>query len=143
VFSCYGQNVAPQFQPYFSAVVVKNLNESQKWYQSVLNLKIKTDMNDPSHSYHIVILESSNYMVEILELKGSMDRDEALKGKPKGTEVQGHFKIGFKIANVNDWVRHLKSLGIDVPQIWTDQAIGKKNFLVKDPDGNLVQFFEQ
>jgi catechol 2,3-dioxygenase-like lactoylglutathione lyase family enzyme len=143
VISGYSQNVAPEFQPYFSAVIVNNLEESVKWYQSVLNLKVKTNMNHPNHSYHIIILESSDYMLELLELRGSLAKDEVMKGKPKGTEVQGHFKIGFKIASVNDWVRHLKSLRIDVPQVWTDSTTGMKNFLVKDPDGNLVQFFEK
>jgi len=138
----YGQSTTPDFQPYFSAVVVKDLTASVKWYQSVFDLKIKTEMNDPNQSYKIKILESSNYLLEVLELKGSMIRNELLKGKPNGTELQGHFKIGFKISNANAWVVHLKSLGIDVPQLWTDSNTGKKNFLIKDPDGNLIQFFE-
>jgi len=136
------QSIAPESQPYFSAVVVKKLAASVKWYQSVFGLKIKTEMNDPDHTYTITILESSNYLLEILELKGSVERSTPLQDKPKGTEMQGHFKIGFKISNANNWITHLKKLNIDVPQVWTDSETGKKNFLIADPDGNLVQFFE-
>ena len=99
-------------------------------------------MNDPDHTYAITILESPNYLLEILELKGSVERSTPLQDKPKGTEMQGHFKIGFKISNANNWITHLKKLNIDVPQVWTDSETGKKNFLIADPDGNLVQFFE-
>src|SRR5580765_1554885 len=84
----YGQSTTPDFQPYFSAVVVKNLTASVKWYQSVFDLKIKTEMNDPNQAYKIKILESSNYLLEILELKGSLIREDILKGKESGTELQ-------------------------------------------------------
>ena len=136
------QSIAPEWQPYFSAVVVKNLATSVKWYQSVFDLRVKTQMIDPNQSYRITILESSSYLLEILELKGSLVRKDLLKDKPDGTELQGHFKIGFKISDVNKWLEHLKSLSITVPQVWTDSKTGRKNFLIQDPDGNLVQFFE-
>jgi len=92
---------APEYQPYFSAVVVKDFDTSAAWYQSVFGLKVKTEMNDPNQAYKIKILESSNYLLEILELKGSLKRDELLKGKPNGTELQGQFKIGFNVSNVD------------------------------------------
>jgi len=136
------KNPTPDFQPYFSAIVAKNFTASVKWYQSVFGLKVRTEMNDPNQSYRVIILESSNYLLEILELKGSLIKEELVQGKPNGTEIQGHLKIGFKISNVNRWLEHLKSFSIDVPQVWTDSNTGKKNFLIKDPDGNLVQFFE-
>ena len=134
---------APDFQPYFSAVVVTNLTSSVKLYQSVLDLKIKTEMDDPNQSHRITILECANYRLEILELKGSLIKEELLKDKPNGTQLQGHFKVGFKISNANEWLKHLKNLSIDVPQVWTDSKNGKKNFIIKDPEGNLIQFFEE
>lgn len=144
VLSCihlYGQQV-PNFQPGFSAKVVKNLTTSSKWYQSVFGLKIKNEISDPNQAYKIHILESANYSVELLELKGSLVKSELLKGNPDGTEVQGHFKIGFKISNTDEWLAHLRKLKIEVPNVWTDQKTGKKNFMIQDPDGNLIQFFD-
>jgi len=35
---------APEYQPYFSAVVVKDFDTSAAWYQSVFGLKVKTEM---------------------------------------------------------------------------------------------------
>ena len=99
-------------------------------------------MKDANQAYRIAILESPGFMLELLELKGSLDKENLLKDKPQGTEMQGHFKIGFKISDVNSCLKKLKELSIEVPNIWTDPATGKKNFLIKDPDGNLIQFFE-
>jgi hypothetical protein len=55
--------------------------------------------------------------------------------------MQGHFKIGFRIADMDACLKHLVALKIIVPQVWTDAKTKKRNFLIKDPDGNLVQFF--
>lgn len=137
----FGQGTAFNYQPYFSAVVVKDLSASVKWYQSVFDLKVKSEMKDPNQSYHIIILESPNYLIELLELKGSIDKSSILKDKP-GAQMQGHFKIGFKILDATGVLKKLKELNIDVPNIWSDQATGKKNFLIQDPDGNWIQFFE-
>ena len=137
----FGQTPRIDYQPYFSAVVVKNLSVSLKWYQSVFDLKVKSEMKDTNQTYNIAILESSNYLLEVLELKGSIDKVALLKDKP-GAEMQGHSKIGFKISSAGDVLKKLKELNIEVPQVWTDQSTGKRNFLISDPDGNLIQFFE-
>src|SRR5258706_47859 len=96
--TAWGQET-PGYQPNFSAVVVKNVSTSTKWYQSAFGLKLKNEINDPNNSYKINILESPTYTLEILEFKGSVIRTDILKGKPDGTQIQGHSKIGFKISN--------------------------------------------
>ncbi|MBS1531563.1 MAG: hypothetical protein JSU01_14750 [Bacteroidetes bacterium] len=40
------------------------------------------------------------------------------------------------------YLKRLNELKITVPQIWTDATTGKRNFLITDPDGNLIQFYE-
>jgi predicted enzyme related to lactoylglutathione lyase len=137
----FAQAPAFNYQPYFSAVVVKNLPASVKWYRSVFDLKVKSEMKDPNQAYNVTILESPNYLLELLEMKGSVDKTGLLKDK-QGAEMQGHFKIGFKISDVPRVLKKLKDLSIEVPNIWTDQGTGKGNFLIQDPDGNLIQFFE-
>ncbi len=137
---CYGQSSI--VTPYFSAVVVSNIEVSTKWYQSVFDLKAKNQMNDENAGYKLMILESSAMLLELLELRGSLVRKALVEGKSEGTEIQGHFKIGFNVSNMDDWLKHLSNLKIDVPQVWTDQTTKKRNFLINDPDGNLIQFFE-
>jgi len=139
----YGQAAKGfDYVPYFSAVVVSNVDSSAKWYQAVFAMTVKNKMEDTNHDYRIFILESSQFVLELLELKGSLTRKNLLEGKPAGTQIQGHFKIGFKVAEMDDCLKRLASLKINVPQVWTDTATKKRNFLITDPDGNLIQFFE-
>jgi predicted enzyme related to lactoylglutathione lyase len=128
--------------PNFSAVVVSNLNASVQWYKSVFDLKTKNEMNDPNGSYKITILESPTYSLELLELRGSLMQKEILKGKPDDIKIQGHFKIGFKASDMDACLKHLSNLKVNVPQVWTDGTTKKRNFLISDPDGNLIQFYE-
>src|SRR5689334_20910296 len=103
---------APDYTPFFSAIVVSNVEQSSVWYKNVFSLNVKEKMNDPNNAYKIVIMESANrsMQLELLELKGSLSRKSLTEGKPPGTEIQGHFKIGFKVADIDQWLRHLSQL---------------------------------
>ena len=134
-----GQSISFEFTPSFSAIIVKNIDSSSKWYQSVFDLKVKEQMKDEKAGYNIIILESRSYTLELLELKNSFNPKD---GKAQNTEAQGIFKFGFHVKNMDDCLRHLQALKISVPQVWTDSKTKKRNFLITDLDGNLIQFFE-
>jgi catechol 2,3-dioxygenase-like lactoylglutathione lyase family enzyme len=132
----------PVYEPYFSGIVVSDADSSAKWYQSLLGLKEKEKMLDPAGSYKVIILESPKMLLELLELKGSLHRKNILEGKQEGIRIQGHLKIGFKVADIDEWLKHLSSFKVNVPQVWTNPTTKKRNFIISDPDGNLVQFFD-
>lgn len=132
-----------EYRGSFSALVVKDVDASSQWYQALLSMNVKNKMADANAGYKITILESPTLIIELLELKGSLVRKNLLDGKPDGTQIQGHFKIGFIITDMDACLKQLTTLKINVPQVWTDKATQKRNFLISDPDGNLIQFFEQ
>ena len=138
---CFSQG-AFEYEPNFSAVIVKDIRVSVDWYKSVFGLKTKTESNDDKNGYKVAIMESENLLLELIELRGSLTRDELLAGKPDGTQIQGHFKLGFKVKNIDDCLKRLAQLNIEVPQVWQDKISGKRNFIIKDPDENLIQFFD-
>jgi len=146
IASCISANSFPQssfeYEPNFSAIIVKDIRVSSDWYKSVFGLKTKTESNDVQNGYQVAIMESEDFLLELMELRGSLTRDELLAGKPGGTQIQGHFKLGFKVENIDTCLKRLAELGIDVPQVWKDKVSGKRNFIIKDPDGNLIQFFD-
>jgi hypothetical protein len=43
---------------------------------------------------------------------------------------------------MDDCLKRLAELQIEVPQIWEDKTSKKRNFIIKDPDGNLIQFYD-
>lgn len=134
---------APAVRPHFAAVVVSNLDAASEWYKRLLNLKLKSEMKDDAGTYRIVILTSPEFELELLSLKGSVPRTNCLSGQPAGTEMQGLFKTGFDVDHMDQWIARLKSINIPIPQIWTDKSTGKRNFIITDPDKNMVQFFER
>ena len=134
------QSSSFQVDSYFSAMIVKNIDSSVKWYQSVLGLKTKFLPGTPQ-GIRVAILESPRIVLEIIENNAWLDPKEYLKGKPEGTRLHGYFKIGFKVTTMDSFIEHLNNLNISIPRIYKDDS-GKRNFLVEDPDKNLVQFFE-
>jgi hypothetical protein len=130
------------FTPYFSAVIVNNIDSSAVWYASVFELKVKNRINDTERGVRVVILESTSFLLELLENKSWLDQKKILENKPHGTRIHGFFKIGFKVPNMDACLKHLAELKIIPERIYTDSQTKNRNFLVNDPDGNLVQFFE-
>lgn len=138
----YAQEPRFEYEPYFSAIIVRNIDSSAKWYRSVFGLTTQNEINDVQHSPRVIILESPVFLLELLELKGSLIPNEILKGKGEATRIQGHFKSGFKVTDMDACLKRLESLKITVPAVYTDATSKKRNFLITDPDGNLLQFFE-
>ena len=134
------QSTSFQVDTHFSAIVVKNIDSSVNWYQSVLGLKTRFLPGTPQ-GIRVAILESPQIILEVIENNAWLDPKEYLKGKPEGTRLHGYFKIGFKVTAMDRFIEHLNKLNISIPRIYKDDS-GKRNFLVEDPDKNLVQFFE-
>lgn len=124
--------------------MVTDLGQAVRWYQSVFGLVVKEKMADDTGTYRIAVLESpeSNFQLELLELKDSLPRKSLLEGKPEGTQIQGLFKYGFRVTDMDAWLRHFSDLKVQVPHVWKDDVTKKRNFIISDPDGNLIQFFE-
>ena len=131
-----------KYEPLFSAVIVKNVDSSTSWYQSVFDLKIKNRIDDTQNGFRVMILESSAFLLELIENKTWPTQKKLLAGQPEGTRIQGFFKIGFKVTDMDACLKMLAALKIIPERIYTDSATKKRNFLINDPDGNLVQFFE-
>ncbi len=131
-----------KYEPWFSALIVNNVDSSTAWYQSVFDMKIKNRIDDTQNGFRVMILESSAFLLELIENKTWPDQKKLLEGKPEGTRIQGFFKIGFKVTDMDACLKMLTALKMIPERIYTDSATKKRNFLINDPDGNLVQFFE-
>ena len=130
------------YRPSFSAVVVSSVATSSKWYANVFSMEEKQRMAE-ANNYSIVILKSKVMELELLELNGAVKRKDVLASKTAGTQIEGLFKIEFEVENMDEWIKRLNGLKIEIPNIWTDQKTKKRNFIITDPDGNLIQFFEK
>jgi len=142
-YSVNGQD-APAFKyaPLFSAIIVKNVDSSAAWYQAVFDMKTKNRINDAERGFRVVIMDHTSFILELIENKSWPDQMQLLSGRPEGTRIRGFFKIGFSVADFDGCLKHLALLKIIPQRIYTDSETKKRNFLIEDPDKNLIQFFE-
>jgi len=135
--------LAFKYAPFFSAIIVKNVDTSAAWYEAVFDMKTKDRINDTERGFRVVIMEHPSFELELIENKSWPDQKQLLSGKPEGTRIQGFFKIGFSVADIDSCLKHLGFLKIVPDRIYRDSATNKRNFLIEDPDKNLIQFFEE
>jgi hypothetical protein len=139
----FSQNYESGIKPYFSAVVVKNAEESSRWYQSVLGVKFRNLNENVIRGSKIIVLSSENVLLELIEVKSQVLREDVLIGKPEQTLIAGFTKIGFRVSDLDVTMQKLKDLNVNFfGEIYTDPISSKRSFLVHDPDKNLIQFFE-
>jgi hypothetical protein len=83
-------------------------------------------------------------MVELVELKKSISMVTALENRPPGTKIRGYNKFGFSVPEIDGLFRHFSETGVAIfGKMVVDPVNNKKTFLITDPDGNLIQFFEK
>ena len=131
-----------KYEPYFNAVIVNAIDSSSVWYQTVFEMRVIKRINDSLQGIRVVIMEATNFLLELIENKSWPDQKKLLSREQAGARIQGFFKIGFKTTNIDNCLRHLAELRIVPERIYRDSQTGKRNFLINDPDGNLIQFFE-
>jgi len=135
-------STAFNYRPYFSAVIVHNIDSSTAWYQSVFDLKARNSINDTERGFRVRILESPAFLLELIENKSFLQQKKILADKAQGARIEWFFKIGFNVTDMDACLKHLAGLKIIPERIYTDSDTKKRNFLIEDPDGNLLQFFE-
>ena len=83
-------------------------------------------------------------LIELIEMKSKVTPDEALKDKPKGTRLLGFSKFGFVVTRLDELHAALTEKKVSFAgRTVSDPTTGKRMFLIQDPDGNYLQFFER
>lgn len=133
-----------KFQPLFTAITVKNIDSSVLWYSQVLQLNLRNRTDNAVRGFKQAILINDGIMIELVELNKSISADTLLKARPAGNQIYGYHKFGMAVSDIETLFKDLSLLNIQfVGKMVTDQVDQRKTFLIQDPDGNLIQFFEQ
>ena len=137
-------NEKQKVTPYFAALVVSNIDSAIHWYTHYLPLKLRNRVDNPQRGFKQANVENEDILIELVELKSSVMHDDAVKSLPQGTRVVGFDKLGFWVADFDACYKEMQSKNARfLGRVVADQVSGKRMFIVTDPDGNLVQFFEK
>lgn len=133
-----------KIKPYFSAIFVSNIDSSIAWYNKTLGTSLRDLTDTPERGVIQANLFNKNMLIELIQLTPSIAVDSILKNYPPRTKIRGFVKAGFIVTDIDDlWNRLKKEKTKFEGRMVTDRISNKKTFLVKDPDDNLIQFFEQ
>ena len=135
---------AQDMKPFFSAVVVSNIDSSIAWYKKVFELQLRNRTDAPERGFIQANLHNKEMMIELIQVDSSLSQNRILEKHPQKTRIRGFMKFGFVVKDIDDLYKKLKDQNIKFTgRMVTDPINNKKTFLVNDPDDNLIQFFEQ
>lgn len=141
----YSQNTTTSnTEGMFVALIVKNIDESIRWYTQILSLE-KINSNDlPERGLKQANLRREGIHVELIQLESAITPSEVLNKADGKKRITGIFKFGFKVSNFEHWQQHLlEKQIITTDDIVRDPNTNKRMVVFKDPDGNRIQIFEK
>jgi len=144
-YNCYSQTTKlPDPEAYFSALIISDIEKSIDWYSNNLGFVLIHKNESKKMGYSQANLKRGSVLLELIELNSSVSPKKVIPNYNSKTRVKGIFKIGFLIANFDQWILELTKLKVEFHgSVVTIDETGKKMVIVKDPDGNRIQLFEK
>lgn len=113
---------------------VENLSN---WYAKYLQFTILKSVNDK------IVLGKNGFELELVEDRDAIDPD-SVKFTKGERYFAGFRKYGFAINNIDSLFEYVKSNELPTHGgIINDSQLGARSFILVDPDGNYIQFFEK
>lgn len=120
----------------FFALSVPDAHASAKWYGRAFGLKVAS-MPPGTDKIAVIILEGEGLVVELIQ-----SADAKPRGDIDPAKVQGLFKVGFIVDDLEVVLARLKAEGIAPAYGPYPAKDGQRaNLIVRDNAGNLIQVF--
>ena len=144
LLGCAQGNVLPDPEPYFSAIMVSDMDQSLHWYTSIMGFQVLDKKEFEERGLKMANLKRGNMLIELIEVRNSIKPVEILADKEKGSQIVGFFKLGFQVDKFDQWLHFLSELEVDFHgTVVRDPISEKRMVIIKDPDGNRIQIFEK
>lgn len=128
----------PATEGAFHALSVRNIDEAIAWYTAHLGFTVESrGGNDQRQG---ALLSRPGAVLELGEFVDAMAREEISPGL-ESHEVHGIFKLGFLTSNIERTFALLEAEGVEVFFPIVAASEGSRTFGIKDPEGNIIQFF--
>ena len=144
------QTTQQQLTPLLTAIVVSDIQNSSQWFEEKLGFKFKEVIKDyPKHNLKVGVMEINGFYLELVENVAAVPQNEL--PIPDDTNLNGYSKLGFMVNDIELLYAHLKKFN-DVDFLTDVGTLPPSNLpiqwpsnylLIRDPDGNMIQFFSQ
>jgi uncharacterized glyoxalase superfamily protein PhnB len=135
-----------KFEPYRIGIIVKNVEQAARWYESNLEFKTYKKMEFPEYdSLKIYFLRQENFEIELVEKKTSFPLKKVMPEYDINKEpLEGFCKIAFRIKDIKLVYEKMKKNGVkEIMPITYDKELKVEFFIVEDNDGNMIQFISR
>lgn len=118
-------------------IQVNDIKAQSGWYESVFNF-----LKKPGKDENKTILKKDDFILELVRQKKVVARRN-LQLPDQMMFLSGFNKFGFVINHLDKLFGRIKQRNIETAgDIFLDKNLEFRTFIVKDPEGNMVQFFE-
>lgn len=112
-------------------LVSRNVKRLREFYESALRVEAEGD------DIHVK-LETAGAVLSIFSESGM---EQMAPGSMKDYG-HGGFTTEFEVENVDDEYQRLKSMDVPIVKMPTTQKWGRRSVWFRDPDGNIVNFYQ-
>ena len=139
---CYSQGKINPPEMTFSSILVENIENSIDWYTNVFGCE-KTQDPTITESFSQANLDCNSFRLELIQVQNALTKDSLKVSFPNNNFMNGFFKIGFVTERFDDWLEKMKAQDVAFHgRVVNDPISGRRMFVILDPDGNRIQFFE-
>lgn len=126
----------------FFAISVADVAVMSSWYRDTLSMRVLTSGEAPNKIAKFAILEGNGVLVELIQHAKAGDRKVLAPEATEAHLIHGIFKAGLIVDDLDHLYAGLKQRGAVIAyDIMPAGNVPMRSFIVRDPEGNLVQFF--
>jgi catechol 2,3-dioxygenase-like lactoylglutathione lyase family enzyme len=130
------------FTFYHIALSVSNLDKVASWYETLLGFKRITPRITFTENSDYCFLELNDFKLELVEDKRSKPFHR--ENPPSHSLSQGVTHFSFKVPDLTKTIQLMKDKSVEIViEDFTVEEIKNRIMIIKDPDGNLVQFLQE
>lgn len=126
--------------PFLAMYSVKNFDQSLKWFQEQVGFEFVEGVGEPGNQRGILFLD--NFVVEIGSFTDDRSLDE-LGMYEESNDIVRLNKLGFKTNRIDEKYKSAKANNLTIPFEEMNPGSTDPYFIIKDPEGNCIQFFKQ
>lgn len=119
------------------AIICSDYERSKRFYTEILGLEIIQEVYRKERDSHKLDLAlGGNYLIELFSFPNPPER----VSRP---EACGLRHLAFGVADIEESVKQLLSLGVDVEKIRIDEFTGRKFTFFSDPDDLPIELYQE